>query len=115
MATVNGRSLVPDYAGAFARGSQQANVLKNQRLSGQLTQQTMDKNAAANQKANQFNKLSEQYTSGQYGMGESESGVLAKLNQLDSAQAKKILEGQGVIDQRSADEFARFGYEVQNS
>ena len=69
MATVNGRSLVPDYAGSFVQGAQNANVLKNQRLVGQRQEQQIAAGNLAAQQEGQFNKLSGNLISGQFDEG----------------------------------------------
>ena len=61
----DGRSLTPDVAGAFTQGQQSANILQNQRLTGQRTEQLMAQDQAkfkANQQQAQQAQQMQQLT-----------------------------------------------------
>jgi len=112
---VDGRSLNPDYAGAFARGSQQANVLKNQRLTGELTQQQIGQGQAEAERANQFNKLSGNVISGQFDEGQNRQQAINELIANNPEKAKGILNSLGINNQQNADEASSWAYTLENT
>jgi hypothetical protein len=115
MGVVNGRSLNPNYAGAFAQGAQTANTLKNQRLAGQLGEQEVAANQAGLERSNQFDKLSATLTSGEFGDGQTRQSVIkdALINNPD--KALNLLKSLGVKNQIEAEEASTFGYTLENT
>jgi len=112
---VDGRSLNPDYAGAFAKGQQQSNILKNQRLTGELTQQKIGQGQAELERSNQFNKLAGQLTSGQYDKGEDWNTTTSKMLLNNAEKSKAILNGMNVNSQLEAEDASRAAYIAQNT
>ena len=112
---VDGRSLIADKMGAFNRGAQSANILKNQRLQSDLTQQQLAQGQQQQQQANQFNKLSGNLLSGQFEGGQNRQQVINEMiaNNPDKAQA--ILKSVGIQNQQGADEASSFAYTLQNT
>jgi hypothetical protein len=115
MGVVNGRSLTPNYAGAFAQGSQNANTLKNQRLVGQRQEQQIAGSELAAQQAGQFNKLSGNLLSGQFDEGQDRKSAINELIANNPEKAQSILKGMGINRQAEADEAATFGYTLENT
>ena len=112
---VDGRSLNPDYAGSFARGSERANILKNQRLAGELTQQKIGQGQAAAEKADQFNRLSGQVLTGQFEGGQNRQQAISELIGNNPEKAKGILNSLGINNQQNADEASSWAYTLQNT
>ena len=109
---VDGRSLNPDYAGAFAQGSQQANILKNQRLQGELTQQQIGQGQAEAERANQFNKLSGSVLSGQYDEGQNKQQANILKNQRLQGELTQQQIGQGQAEAERANQFNKLAGSV---
>jgi len=119
---IDGRSLVPDIAGQFARGQQTTQALENQRLAGQRQQQLIDQTKAqalgdqqAAQQATQARTLAGQVVGGQLPEGTTQQQAIGRIFAENPQLAEKTLKTLGVQDQAGADELADFAFQVQNS
>lgn len=112
---VDGRTLNPNYAGALASGREQGNILKNQRLTGELTQQKIGQGQADIERASQFNKLSGNISSGQFEEGQNKQQAINELISNNPEKAKGILESLGINNQQKADEASSWAYTLENT